>query len=355
MREGSYSWAGNTYAAFDTTVVEIQTDEGITGYGEVCPLGPAYLAAFAGGARAGISQMAAGLIGQDPLHIDRIYQQMDKLLKGHPYAKSAIDMACWDILGKASGLPVYTLLGGLIHERVKLFKVISVDSPQAMAARLAEYRAMGYDQFQMKVGGEPALDIRRIKAVCADLLDTETLAADANTGWKQHEAVRVVSAIDDSGIYVEQPCSDYRECLAVRRACNLPMILDECMVDLEHIIRAVNDGAMDVINLKISRLGGLSKARQARDLCSSLGIALTIEDTWGGEIATAAIAHLSHSTAAGFHFQSSAFTEYNTVCLGEGGPIISDGYMHMAGAPGLGVTPDLPLLGQPLFSCNTAN
>ena len=348
MVEGSYSWAGHTFEAFDSTVIKIDTDEGVSGLGEVCPLGPAYLAAYAEGARTGIALLARGLLGQDPRNIDCVYAEMDRLLKGHPYAKSAIDMACWDILGKHCGLPVYTLLGGRFRDGVKLFKVLSKAEPSSMADKLEVYRDMGYDQFQMKVGGEPGLDIERIQAVTSRLEPQELLAADANTGWKLHEAIRVVNAVRGSSIYIEQPCLSYEECLAVRQHCDNPMILDECMVDLGTLIRGYQDSAMDVVNLKISRLGGLSKARQARDLCVSLGIALTIEDSWGGEVATSAIAHLSHSTAAGFHFQSSAFTEYNSVRIAHGGAQVVDGYLISDDTPGLGVEANFEALGEPV-------
>ena len=107
---------------------------------------------------------------------------------------------------------------------------------------------------------------------------------------------------------------------------------------------------MDVINLKISRMGGLTKSRVIRDVCMQLGIIMTIEDTWGGEIADAAIAHLAHSTPRNFHFQSSAFHEYATHPIASGGPVIKDGFMTMSSAPGLGVEPDWDLLGDPIAS-----
>ena len=112
LKEGSYSWSTQSFSAFDSTVVVIETDQGITGVGETCPLGPSYLSAYAEGARTGIKQLAPDLIGENPLDILKLNQRMDDLLKGHPYVKSAIDMACWDILGKATNQPVYRLLGG---------------------------------------------------------------------------------------------------------------------------------------------------------------------------------------------------------------------------------------------------
>ncbi len=101
MKEGSYSWSTQTFSAFDSTVVIVETDSGVTGAGETCPLGPSYLPAYAEGARAGLAKLAPSLIGANPLELGKINDLMDILLKGHPYVKSAIDMACWDILGKA--------------------------------------------------------------------------------------------------------------------------------------------------------------------------------------------------------------------------------------------------------------
>lgn len=356
MKEGSYSWSTQSFSAFDSTVVAIETDEGITGYGETCPLGPSYLAAYAEGARAGIAKIAPDLIGQDPTELDCINDRMDMLLKGHPYVKSAIDMACWDIFGKATGLPVYALLGGKRQENVKLFKVISRTDPDVMAARVAEYRDLGFRQFQMKVGEDPTTDIERFKKVAAAMQPGEVMDADANTGWRQHDAIRVVDAVrslageHDIRLYIEQPCLTYEECLNVRQHTDLPMILDECMESLAVLLRGYHDRAMDLINLKINRMGGLTRARQVRDLCISLGIVMTIEDSWGGEIATSAIAHLAQSTPEGFHFQSSAFHEYHTVAIAHGGPAVTGGFMRASDAPGLGVEPIMDVLGSPEFS-----
>jgi L-alanine-DL-glutamate epimerase-like enolase superfamily enzyme len=349
LKEGSYSWSTQSFAAFDSTVIIIETDSGLSGAGETCPLGPAYLPAFAEGARVGIEKMANGLLGENPLEIQGINNRMDILLKGHPYAKSAVDMACWDILGKAANQPVYVLLGGLLQHKVKLFKVVTRQDPETMAQKINDYQDQGFKQFQMKVGAGADEDIERIQSVSANLRSGNILAADANTGWKQHEAIRVVKAVRDVDLYIEQPCLSYEECFAVRQHTDHPIILDECMDSLEMLIRGYQDRAMDLVNLKINRIGGLTKARQFKDLCISLGVAMTIEDSWGGEIATAAIAHLAHSTPADFHFQSSAFHEYHDLVIARGGPVIEDGFMHVKDTPGLGVEPNLSVLGVPVF------
>lgn len=275
---------------------------------------------------------------------------MDQLMRGHPYVKSAIDMACWDILGQAAGQPVVTLLGGRCGDDFALYRAISQDTPENMAASVAGYRAEGYTKFQLKVGGEPDTDIERIRAVSAKLQRGDVLIADANTGWRQHEAVRIAHAVRDVDVYIEQPCMSYDECLAVRRHTDRPFVLDEVIDDLGMVLRGGADQAMDVINLKISKVGGLTKARHIRDLCVSLGIAMTIEDTWGGDIVTAAIAHLAHSTPPEFLFTATDFNSYVTVSIAEGAPKRQNGRLAAASAPGLGITPRAEVLGPAVFS-----
>lgn len=351
LREGRYTWADGRYVeVFDSTVVEIRTDEGLVGYGEVCPLGAAYLPAFAAGARAGIAELAPHLIGLDPRDVSSINRVMDRALRGHPYAKSALDMACWDILGKATGLPLVTLLGGREGDTVALYRAISQSSPEGMADNVAGYRAEGYTKFQLKVGGDPDTDIARIRAVSARLMPGDVLVADANTGWLMHEAMRVVEGVKDVDVYIEQPCLTYDECLSIRQHTDRPFILDEVIDGLPAVLRASYDRAADCINLKISKVGGLTKARQIRDLCVSLGIAMTIEDTWGGDIVTAAIAHLAHSTPERFRFSSTDFNSYGTVDLADGAPRRVGGSMSASADPGLGVRPDPAILGEPVVS-----
>ena len=351
LHEVTYKWSGGkSVTVFDSTIVRVDTDAGITGWGEVCPLGPFYLPAYADGVRAGIRELGPHLIGQDPRQLVRLNHLMDAALKGHPYVKSGIDIACWDILGQFANLPVCELLGGRYGDSIRLYRAISQESPDEMAAKVASYRAEGYSRFQLKVGGDPDTDIARIFAVAAKLQPGDRLVADANTGWTQHEAVRIAKAVRDVDVYIEQPCLTYEECLAVRRQTPHPFVLDENIDDLGVLLRAKSDLAMDVVNLKISKLGGLTKIRQARDLCVSMGIAMTLEDSWGGDIATAAIAHLAHSTPEAFRFTSTDFNSYVTVSTATGAPQRVNGFMQASTAPGLGIQPRMDVLGDPIVS-----
>ena len=318
LHEGNYSWSeGKSVDVFDSTVVQVETDTGLTGFGEVCPLGPVYLPAYAVGARAGIQELGPHLIGNDPTQLQALNLKMDRVMKGHPYVKSALDMACWDIFGKAAGMPVCTLLGGRYGEDVVLYRAISQRPAAEMADNVSDYRAEGYRRFQLKVGGRPDDDIERIRAVRAILQPGDKLIADANTGWLMHEAMRVVNAVRDVDVYIEQPCATYGQCLSIRQNTNLPFILDEVIDSIDAILKGAADHAMDVVNIKISKFGGLTKAKQARDLCVSLGIAMTLEDSWGGDIITAAISHLAHSTPAEFLFTSTDFNSYVTKSIAD--------------------------------------
>ena len=345
--EGRYTWSdGRHVDVFDSTVVEIVTDSDLRGIGEVCPLGPFYLPAYGAGARAGIGELAPHLIGLDPTNLTLINGVMDTALLGHPYVKSAIDMACWDLLGKATGRPVCDLFGGRQGESVELYRAISQRPADEMAENVAKYRDEGYRRFQLKVGGNATDDIARIHATSGVLVAGETLVADANTGWLVGDAIRVVNAVADVDVYIEQPCISYEHSLTVRRQTSLPFILDENIDGLGALLKAQHDLAMDAINLKISKVGGLSKARLIRDLCVSLQIPMTIEDSWGGDVITSAIAHLAHSTPERFRFSSTDFNSYVTVRNATGAPQRDNGRMRAGTAPGLGVTPDFDSLGE---------
>ncbi|NNE91034.1 MAG: mandelate racemase/muconate lactonizing enzyme family protein [Verrucomicrobiales bacterium] len=352
LHEGSYNWSGGkSVSVFDSTVVKIETDdESITGWGEICPLGPFYLPAFGQGARAGIYELGPHLIGQSPIELGKLNRNMDIALKGHAYVKSALDMACWDILGKVASLPVCELMGGRYGDDFVLYRAISQESPEEMAGKVAGYRDEGYRRFQLKVGCHDVdLDIARIHAVAAELKPGDILVADANTGWLKHEAIRVCRGVRDVDVYIEQPCLTYEECRAVRKSWDGPFILDENIDSLDPLIRGHNEQAMDCVNIKISKFGGLTKAKQARDLCADLGIAMTIEDSWGGDIITAAISHLAHSTPTDLLFTSTDFNSYVTVDFAEGAPQRENGRLKASTAPGLGIEPMMGVLGDPVF------
>ncbi|HWL70710.1 MAG TPA: cis-3-hydroxy-L-proline dehydratase [Geminicoccus sp.] len=351
LKEGSYHWAGGkSVEVFDSTLVALDTDAGLCGFGEVCPLGPVYLPAYAEGVRGGIRELGPHLLGLDPREHGRLWQAMDGRLKGHPFVKSGLDMAAWDLLGKATGLPVATLLGGIMQKEVTLYRAISQLPADEMAANLRTHRESGYRRFQLKVGGDPDEDIARIRACHAVLEPGDRLVADANTGWLPADALRVVNAVRDLDVFIEQPCHNFEQCRAVRERASLPFVLDESIDGLEPLLHAAGLRAMDMVNIKLSKLGGLTQARLLRDLCVRLGLLMIVEDSWGGDVATAAIAHAAASTPGRNLFAATDFNGYVTRSFADGAPRREGGVMRLPDGPGLGVTPRLDELGPPLFT-----
>jgi L-alanine-DL-glutamate epimerase-like enolase superfamily enzyme len=349
--EGRYAWGRARFVdELDSTIIRVDTDAGISGFGEICcPMAPGYTPFFAAGARAGAAEVAPALIGEDPTQIANINAIMDATLTGHDYAKSGIDIACWDILGKVAQLPITTLLGGRFGRDFPLYHPVSQDTPEKMAERVAEYRDHGYKSFQLKVGGDVDTDVARIRAVAKDLRGGEKLIADANRGWLVHEALQVIEATEDVRFYLEQPCSTYEECKTVRRLCSKPFILDESIESVRDIVRAHSEGVADIINLKIAKLGGITKTNEARNLCVRLGIPVFIDNAKGGEIITATMAHLAHSTPQHILFATTDFSSYIKEKIATGAPGKVGGRLAASHAPGLGITPIDAVLSDPVL------
>ena len=257
LHEGSYKWSGGkSVAVFDSTVVAVETDAGITGYGEVCPLGPAYLPAYAAGVRAGLEEIGAAAARPGPARSRRAQPAHGRGAARPPLRQVRIDIACWDILGKATGQPVCTLLGGRYGEDFVLYRAISQESPQDMAkTRRRAIAPRATRKFQLKVGGDPDVDIERIRAVAREAGAGRSCSiADANTGWLMHEATRVVDAVRDVDVYIEQPCMTYEECLSIRRRTDAAVrARREHRLASTCCCAATSGSAMDVINLKISQ------------------------------------------------------------------------------------------------------
>ena len=346
---GTYGWGrGNAITTAQASVVVIDTDAGLQGCGEFTPCGENYMIAHSEGVEAAARLLAPALIGQDPRQVARIEQIMDHVIQGHGYAKAPFDAACWDILGQTLGAPVWMLLGGKLTDGAPMYRVAPQKARDETIAEMDQHRAAGYRQFQIKVGGDWAQDIDRIRATVPLLQPGEKAMADANQGWHVDEAIRVARATRDLDYILEQPCKTYEECQQVRRRTDLPMKLDECVTGIHTAQRIVADRGAEICCLKISNLGGLSKARRVRDYLIDNRIAVVAEDTWGGEIATATLAHLAASTPAEWLINTTDLHNYNTRSTGTPGPRTANGKLFAPDTPGLGVTADFASLGNPV-------
>ena len=258
---GAYVWgAGNAIETATASVVVIDTDAGFQGCGEFTPCGENYMVAHSEGVVALARLVAPKLLGEDPRQVGRIEQLLDHLVQGHGYAKAPFDAACWDILGKACDQPVWMLLGGKLTDGAPMYRVAPQKAVDETVAEMNVYREQGYRQFQVKVGSDWATDIDRIRTTVPLLQPGEKAMADANQGWRVDNAIRVARATRDLDFILEQPCRTYEECQQVRRVAEQPMKLDECITGIHMAQRIVADRGAEICCLKISNLGGLSKA-----------------------------------------------------------------------------------------------
>ena len=333
---------GRSVAALASTLVRVTSDSGLEGWGETCPLGPTYLEAHADGARAALRVLAPALLGVDAGNPHAVQDAMDGALRGHAYAKSALDIACWDLLGQALGVPVSTLLGGVRSPDFPLYVAIPLGPAEAMVQHVRDRRAEGVRHFQLKLGADPREDAARVRAVLEE--DLDVVVADANGGWRLQDAVIAARALEGlDRVLFEQPCPTLEECLVVRERTTLPMVLDEVITDVQTLIRAY--GAMEGINLKIGRVGGLTKARLIRDLGSELGLRFTIEDSWGGDVTTAAVSHLAASTAPDHLLMASFMNDWTLDHVAGYEPHSLRGRGAAPTTPGLGLEVDTERLG----------
>lgn len=345
---------GRIYTGFDSVMVCLTADDSTQGWGESTPFGPNYIAAHSRGARAGIEEIAPYLIGRDPRDVDRINDAMNEALLGHNHAKSAIDLACWDMFGKSVDLPVYKLLGGGTGNRLPVISSIYAGTPEDMRGRVAAHRKMGYMGHSVKVGaldsdGGPQLDAERIAASLSDRQPGEYFIVDANGGMLPETALRMLRALPDGLDFVlEAPCATWRETLSLRQRCNVPIILDELAQDDGDIAKLVALDLADGIGLKISKAGGLTHARRHRDICRAAGLTISVQDTVGSTLSAASIFHMGATVPKSLLRCVLDPRDMVTLQTGTFDAPIKDGGVLPPDAPGLGVTINRDLLGDPV-------
>jgi len=347
---GEYVMSGGRAAASQIgTLVRLRTDEGLDGWGEITPLGSTYLPAFAEGVRTALRFLAPHLLGLDPANVSGIRRAMDAALMGHQYAKSAIDMACWDLRGQAAGLPVTALLGGVLQGDFPVYEAVPLGSPESMASFVERRIAAGIKRFQLKVGNEPHDDAARTRAVVETATDDTIVIADANGGWSLLDARIAMNAMADLPVFIEQPCRTTEDSVLAARDSKLPLVLDESIVTLSDVYEAKRAGVAS-INIKISRVGGITGAALMRDVMQELNLMVSVEDMWGGDLITAAVSHLAASTRPESLLMTSFMNDWTDGHVAGYRPRSVNGRGCAPTDPGLGVEVDADLLGEPLFT-----
>ena len=334
------------FDSLDSTIIRIDTDEGLSGWGEACPWGHTYLPAHGPGVRAGLGMLAPAMLGLDPRGLDHLNAVMDATLPGHPYVKSAIDIACWDIFGQAAGMPVWQCLGGHEATRVAVNSSISTGTPDEMIELIRTASAAGYRTHSAKIGGtDIAADIERIDAIAAALPEEESVTFDINRAWQPATAVKVLNSVS-SRDWIEQPCETLDQCAHVAERVPQPIMLDESMHGFQDHLDAWRRGACEGVKVKPNRLGGLTRARQVRDFGVSVGWQMHIEDVGGTALADTAAIHLAASTPDANRLASWLCHYHLAVDPVPGQGARNDGgFAAPPSEPGLGIIPDENMIG----------
>lgn len=348
--ETYYMADGKTCDTVDTIILRLDTDADLVGWGEVCPI-PHYLPAYANGVAPAVEEMAPVILGSDPIGPEALIHRLDGFLQGHFYAKSAIDMALWDLTAKAANLPLYALLGGRQNESLPLYHSITCVEPDDMVGIAQKAQQQGIRQFQVKLGADQnwEKDVARLTKVREAVGPGPLVYGDWNCGATQLEASRVARAVNHLDIMLEQPCATLEECANVKRLAGLPMKIDENAFDTQTLLKAYDLGCLDAVALKLSKFGGLSALRRARDLCLHLGAKMCIEDTWGSDITTATAIHLAMATPPQAVLNTCDLSGYVAPRLDETAPTRKDGMISAPQTVGIGVDPDPGVLGEPLL------
>ncbi|MET9862546.1 mandelate racemase/muconate lactonizing enzyme family protein [Streptomyces smyrnaeus] len=336
---GEYVMSGGRAATSEIgTLVRLRTDEGLEGWGEITPLGNRYLPTHWAEVRAALHTLAPALLGQDPTNVSAVRRTLDGVLLGGTYAKAAIDVACWDLLGKACGQPIATLLGGVLQEDFPLYEAVPLTSPEAMADFVVLREEAGIARFQLKVGNDPLEDAARTRAVVDAAASDTLVVADANGGWNLRAAQIAVASMAGLPVFVEQPCRKTEDCVFAMRHSSLPLVLDETVLTTTDVFRAKHDAGAVSVNIKISRVGGLTGAARMRDLMQELDMMVSVEDTWGGDIVSAAVSHLAASTEPE-NFQNASFmNDWTDGHVAGHQPRSRNGRGAAPTGPGLGIT-----------------
>lgn len=335
------------FETLDSTFIRLDTDNGISGWGEACPWGHTYLPAHGAGVRAALQILAPALLGHDPCALQQINEVMDANLPGHLYAKSPLDMACWDIFGQATDMPLWRLMGMAQTDEIPVNSSISYGSPQAMLADIHAASAQGYRTHSAKIGGDDiAADIARIEAISQALPAGEQVTFDVNRAWTPGIALQVLGRVH-SRDWVEQPCETLAQCAEIAGKIAQPIMLDEVLHTFTDHLQAWHLAACQGVKVKPNRVGGLTKARQIIQFGVAVGWQMHVEEVGGSALADTAAIHLATSVPRA-HRLASWLCHYHLAV----DPVPGQGARNQNGIavapeqPGLGVCPDEARLGE---------
>ncbi|MEZ5454024.1 MAG: mandelate racemase/muconate lactonizing enzyme family protein [Thiothrix sp.] len=332
----------------DVVITRVETECGLVGYGEAGSVGgyPNYAAGTVGSSAELIERH---LLDKDPRNINDI-QYVMSLIDGHGAIKAGFDMACWDILGKSSGKPLYELLGGKLRDRVPIYRSIPTIEPEEMAQSVDDWRSEGYRMFQLRVGhGDIQADLQRIAGVIAKRKPGELFTVDVAGHWRRDEALYILNTVKNLDFTIEQPCWTMEDCMSIRDRTAFPLKLDNSLNGVQDVLRAYKNNACDSVVIQVNKYAGVTQAKFARDIAAAGGMGITYATQWGTEITGSVLVHLALTTPLNRFISTLDIHNYSSLTVATNDPIVVDnGFMWMGSdAPGLGVVVDDERLGEP--------
>ena len=294
-----------TIAEANFVIVRVRTDEGLEGLGEAVTLGgPTWGEESAETIQAIVERyLAPELIGQDPFAIEALNQRMARRVKGNLFAKAALEMACFDLLGKALDQPLYNLLGGLVRDRLPLSWSLAIGEAAAEIEEAERLLAAGrHFIFKIKVGEQdPAVDVQRVGQIARAIGGRARLRVDANQGWDELTALATIPKLEPFGIeLMEQPVPRWNLDALARIAArvDVPIMADESVCTPHDAIALVVRQAADVFALKLAKAGGILASKAVAAIAAAAGLPCYIGCMIETGIGTAAYAHFGASTPA---------------------------------------------------------
>lgn len=328
----------DTYDYMPSVIVKLETDDGLIGYGEAVPDEHVTGESFFSAIEVLKHQLLPAVMGENPFEIEKIHHIVDSRIYANPAAKAAIDIACYDLMGKYLVKPVYDLIGGKYHDELTFPKVLSIEEPEVMAekAKLAVER--GYRSLKLKVGTEAFKDVERIKAVREAVGYGVPIRVDVNQGWNDYAtAAKVLPLLDPLRIsWLEQPIKmgDFDGLAELRKKTVIPIMADETVHGGSDVIEIIKKGAADKINIKLMKTGGIYPAIHMAKTAESAGISCQI-----GSMVESSI-----GSAAGYH---TAIARKNITSTELTGPLLFSKdignleyqipFVYLSGKPGLGI------------------
>jgi L-alanine-DL-glutamate epimerase-like enolase superfamily enzyme len=297
-----YVFSHGVLKSFSNVLVWVFTDEGITGVGE---------SSFVPGG--GVSEetpesckplidqyLAPILLGEDPFDIELIHMKMDTVVPRNLIAKCGIDLALWDIMGKATQKPAYKLLGGEFQLKILCTYTLSIDTPEKMAEQAQFRKSQGYKTLVIKIGREPNADIERLKRVRQAVGEDAHLRLDANEAYWPDQAIQIIRQMEKyHPEFVEEPVKrwDLEGMAKVAQAVDTPISSDESNTSLESAMKLIQSKAADIINIKISKNGGLYRSKKIAAVAEAAGIPIIVGGANTYEVGRQACRHFAVSTA----------------------------------------------------------